>query len=81
MANELTDLREQKGRVWSGVWNDGTVGWFAGPHLHGQGRAATRPEKYTLGNMKEGDMLVLCEYVLRPVLDKNGRPIIRRAKP
>jgi len=61
------------GRAYVGVWRDGSLGWCAPKYIHSKSDSG-KPEttKYNRGRR-----VYLCEVSITPILDKNGRPIVR----
>lgn len=66
---------------WCGTWNDGRLGWFSPPYLYqenGKRRSPSAPSYYKTFYKQGDDRFYLVEVTMKPVLAKNGRPIVRR---
>lgn len=68
-------LHRHRGRAWLGVWSDGTLGWVAPEHLADD----TTRTPYKRGYVRPNREFYLCEITWKPVRDKRGRLIVRRA--
>lgn len=65
-----------KSRAWVGVWKDGTIGWQVPSYITESG--SSRPLAMW-GHWKEyKTQFYRCEVIIRPLLDKRGKPIMRR---
>jgi hypothetical protein len=70
------------GYGYSGVWANGTIGWFAPMHVHSGTKKcpdeprAVDPQDVNYRSLK-GKRLFYCKIIVTPVLDKLGRPITK----
>lgn len=77
MATKKIEVpKKVRGRGYSGVWNDGTLGWYAPKHVS-PGKHTTDPIN---NDNTKGHRFFLCEVVLVPIKDSLGRPITRIVK-
>jgi hypothetical protein len=81
MSKKLKIPKPTKCYGYTGVWQDGSVGWMGVSHLGGSKKYPEMP------NMSDGrygilqdERLFLCEITVKPLLDKKGRPITKIIK-
>lgn len=75
MPNVKPSKRRIKGTGWTGVWLDGTPGWFTTEHVYdgtSWGHKTSNPNA-------AGCRFYRCEITVRLLRDKRGRFIVRRA--
>lgn len=70
----------KNGFVYSGTWNDGTLGWETGPHISESNRKYVSQPNPKRNESIIGTRVFLCKVKLVPVLDKKGRPITKIIK-
>lgn len=84
MKKKIKIPKATKGYGYTGVWQDGGVGWHAPDHICGSRKRpekpfAVREDNEWYGALK-GERLFLCEITATPVIDKLGRPITKIVK-
>lgn len=77
MTKRLPIPKANKGRGWSGVWRDRNVIGVPLPHVLWGGTVINKCGAF-YGDKDE--RYYLCEITIKPILDKLGRPITRKAK-
>lgn len=66
-----------KTKAWYSTWNDGELGWM-GPSCLTDRRTSTPQSRNP--SVDDEDEYFLCEVVVKPIRDKKGRLIKRKAK-
>lgn len=79
MSNKLTPPKANIGKAYVASWEDenNTVGWAMPQHLSGGPDIDMPP---LTADIHPGERLFLCEIIVKPVLDKKGRPITKIVK-
>lgn len=81
MSKKLTIPKKTKCYGYTGIWNNGTVGWMGVAHLGGSRKYPDEPVmENSRQQIMEGERLFMCEITVKPVLDKRGRPITKIVK-
>lgn len=80
----MKPLRTVKGRVWVGLWQNGDLGFCLPPFAaHKEGEPLSQVQQEVVRGRSRtwasSDMYRV-EITLRPVKDRRGRYIVRRAK-
>jgi len=65
---------EIKAVGWTGLWDDGSPGWFTSEHLADGESSSLRVTNPNTA----GERFYRCEVTVRLLLDAKGRPIVRR---
>lgn len=68
-----------KSKGWFGTWHDGTLGWAGPEHLHNRDAKYVAACPYDRDYVRREDEYYLCEVIIKPIRDKKGRLIKRRA--
>jgi hypothetical protein len=88
LAAKVRKQRRRIGYGYVGAWQDGTLGWCLPLHLDTSSR--DKPPRWLRKSPNKcaphpdwsniGEPSYLCEITIKLILDKRGRPIVRRIK-
>lgn len=77
MSKKVKIPKAIKGFGYSGVWQNGEIGWNVTQYIDSRRRYVSPPDST---NFIKGERAFLCEIIIRPVKDKKGRPITKIMK-
>lgn len=81
MSKKIKVPKPIKGYGFTGVWLSGEVGWMGLSHIGGSRKYPDNPSlDGERKSIMKGERLFMCEVILKPVLDKKGRPITKIVK-
>lgn len=78
MSKKIKVPKQMKAYGFTGVWQNGQIGWMGLSHIGGSRDYPDNPSMD--GERKEilkGERLFMCEVIVKPLLDKKGRPITK----
>lgn len=71
--------KKTKGKGYVGTWKTDELGWCMPMHVHPKSTGSPNTENIAKGYMQE-ERVFLCEITIKPLTDKNGRPITKIIK-
>lgn len=82
MSKKIKLPKSVKGYGYAGVWKDpeNTIGWNISSYVTGEGDRKNPSDPADTKNHGKGERYFLCQIIIKPIVDKMGRPITKIVK-